>query len=51
MTNLAPDPVYADVLRERAARMRQHIHETDDFNTVNSHYGMFRYAPVGPGAG
>jgi hypothetical protein len=50
MTNLAPDPAYEDVLRKMAARMRQRIHETNDFNLVNSHYGMFRYAPVGPGA-
>jgi arylsulfatase A-like enzyme len=48
LTNLAPDPEYADTLRHMAARMWQRIHETDDFNMYNSHYGMFRYAPVGP---
>ena len=48
MTNLAPDPAYADILKELATRMWQRIHKTDDFNMVNSHYGMFRYAPVGP---
>jgi len=48
MTNLAPDPAYADVLRQMATRMWQRIRETDDFNMVNSHYGMFRYTPVGP---
>lgn len=48
MHNLAPDPAYGDVLREMATRMWQRIHETDDFNMYNSHYGMFRYAPVGP---
>ncbi len=48
LTNLAPDPAYADVLREMATRMWQRIHETGDFNMVHSHYGMFRYAPVGP---
>ena len=31
-----------------AARAWQRIHETDDFDMVNSHYGMFRYAPVRP---
>ena len=51
MRNLAPDPAYADVLREMAARMWQRIHATGDFNMISSHYGMFRYAPVGPDAG
>jgi arylsulfatase A-like enzyme len=50
MTNLAPGPVYAEVLREMATRMWQRTRETDDFDMVNSHYGMFRYAPVGPEA-
>ena len=49
MHNLAPDPAYADLLREMAARMWQRIHETGDFNLIHSHYGMFRYAPIGPG--
>jgi hypothetical protein len=39
----------ADILREMASRMWRRIRETDDFNMVHSHYGMFRYAPVGPG--
>jgi len=51
MTNLAPDPAYADVLREMATRMWRKAHETGDFNLVQSHYGMFRYAPVGPNGG
>jgi arylsulfatase A-like enzyme len=51
MTNLAEDPAYADVLREMATRMWKRIRETGDFNMVNSHYGMFRYGPVGPEAG
>jgi hypothetical protein len=49
MHNLAPDPAYADILREMAARMWRRIRETDDFSMYNSHYGMFRYVPVGPG--
>ena len=48
MHNLAPDPAYADLLREMARRMWQRTRETGDFNVLNSHYGMFRYAPVGP---
>jgi len=28
LTNLVPDPAYADVLREMAARMWQRIHRT-----------------------
>ena len=36
MTNLAPDPAYADVLRQMAGRMWQRIRETDDFNIVHS---------------
>jgi arylsulfatase A-like enzyme len=48
MTNLAPDPAYGDLLRQVAARMWRRIHETDDLNLSTSHYGMFRYAPVGP---
>ena len=48
LTNSAPNPDYADVLRDMASRMWQRIHETDDFNMTNLHYGMFRYAPVGP---
>ena len=51
MRNLAPDPAYEGVLREMAARMWRRIRETDDFNMLNSHYGMFRYAPVGPATG
>jgi choline-sulfatase len=51
MHNLAPDPAYADLAREMASRMWRRIRETDDFNMIHSHYGMFRYAPVGPGAG
>ena len=47
MTNLAPDSAYAKVLRGMAARMWRRIHETGDF-MIHSHYGMFRYAPVGP---
>jgi hypothetical protein len=48
LNNLAPDPAYTEILRQMASRMWQRIRETDDFNMVHSHYGMFRYAPVGP---
>jgi hypothetical protein len=48
LTNLAPDPAYADILREMATRMWRCIHETGDFDMTSSHYWMFRYAPVGP---
>ena len=51
MTNLAPDPAYADILREMAARMWQRVHETDDFGLAQSNYGRFCHAPVGPAAG
>jgi hypothetical protein len=48
MINLATDPAYAGVLREMATRMWRRVHETSDFDLIHSHYGMFRYAPVGP---
>jgi hypothetical protein len=51
LTNLVPDPVYADTFLQMASRMWRRVRETDDFNMVHLHYGMFRYAPVGPGAG
>jgi hypothetical protein len=51
MTNLAPDPAYAEVLSEMAARMWRRVRETNDFDMVNSNYGMFRYAPVRPRTG
>jgi hypothetical protein len=50
MTNLARNPAYAEVLRQTAARMWQRVHETGDSNLASSHYGMLRYAPVGPEA-
>jgi arylsulfatase A-like enzyme len=49
MHNLASDPTHTDLLREMAGRMWQRVRETGDFNMLNSHYGMFRYAPVRPG--
>ena len=49
MTNLTPDPAYADVLREMAARMWRHVHETGDFfwrvRTVGC-FGMRRWGPL-----
>jgi hypothetical protein len=49
ITSLAPDPAYAEILKEMAARMWRRMHETGDFNIASSHYGMFRYAPIEPG--
>jgi arylsulfatase A-like enzyme len=46
--NLARDSVYQRVLEEMAARMWQIAHQTGDYNLVQSQYGMFRFAPVGP---
>jgi hypothetical protein len=48
MNNLASDPAHADLSAQMAARMWRRVHETGDFNMIQSHYGMFRYAPVGP---
>jgi hypothetical protein len=51
MHNLASDPAHGDLLREMAGRMWRRIRETGDHNMLNSPYGMFRYAPVGPETG
>ena len=48
LRNLARDPAHAAVARELAARMWAIIRETDDYNMHQAHYGMFRFAPVGP---
>jgi hypothetical protein len=50
LTNLARDPRYAHVCREMAARMWAWVHAAGDETMRNSHYGMFLFAPVGPGA-
>jgi arylsulfatase A-like enzyme len=49
--NLAPDPAYAALLAEMATRMWRIAHATGDATLVDAHYGMFRFAPVGPDAG
>jgi arylsulfatase A-like enzyme len=49
--NLAGDPAHREVLEEMAARMWHRAHRLGDHNIVDSHYGMFRFAPVGPLAG
>ncbi len=48
LRNLARDPAHAAVARDLAARMWAIIRETDDYNMHQAHYGMFRFAPVGP---
>jgi len=50
LTNLARDPGYADVCREMAIRMWTHVRAAGDDNMLNSHYGMFLFAPIGPEA-
>jgi arylsulfatase A-like enzyme len=47
--NLASDPTRRPVLEMMAARMWEIARQTNDFNLYESQYGMFRFAPVGPG--
>ena len=47
--DLEADPAYAGILRQMATRIWPRIHKTGGFDLIHSHYGMFRYAPVGPG--
>jgi len=49
LTNLARDPRCADVGRDMARRMWVHVKAVGDGNMYDSHYGMFLFAPVGPG--
>ena len=49
--NLAKDNTYANLRDELANRMWQRMHQTDDHNMINSHYGTLRFAPVGPYSG
>ena len=44
--NLAKDPSSGPLAEEMATRMWEIITETGDFNLYQSHYGMYRYAPV-----
>ena len=46
--NLARDPSSGPLAEEMATRMWEIVTETGDFNLYQSHYGMYRYAPVGP---
>ena len=48
LTNLAPDPTYAEILKEMATRMWRRVHETGDFDMIHSHYGMFRQGKKTP---
>jgi arylsulfatase A-like enzyme len=47
--NLAQEAGMRPVLEEMAARMWQVIQTTGDANMIDAEYGMFRFAPVGPG--
>ncbi|CAN5738560.1 choline-sulfatase [soil metagenome] len=49
--NLARDPEHAALLARMAARMWRTAHATNDTTFVDAHYGMFRFAPVGPDVG
>lgn len=50
LRNLAGDSAYRPILESMATRMWEIIRQTDDFNMHQAHYGMFRFAPVGPDA-
>ncbi len=51
LVNLAVSQEYAPILEDMAARMWKKIWQLGDHNMYNSHYPMFRFAPVGPLAG
>lgn len=46
--NLAHDPAHAGDLQEMARRLWRVVRETADDTLLEAHYGMFRFAPVGP---
>ena len=50
LRNLARDPSSGPLAEEMATRMWEIATGTGDFNLYQSHYGMYRYAPVGPQA-
>ena len=50
LVNLARRPETAPVLRELAAEMWRVARDTGDATLYEAEYGMFRFAPVGPGA-
>lgn len=49
LRNLAHDDTRRPLAGEMAARMWEIIRQTGDYNMYQAHYGMFRFAPVGPG--
>ena len=49
LVNLAARPESREVLRELAAAMWRVVKRTGDDTLANAEYGMFRFAPVGPG--
>lgn len=48
LTNLVDDPGHRDVKRRLAERMWEIADDTGDYTFVNTDYGMFRFAPIGP---
>lgn len=48
LRNLAGDPEQRERLEELARRMWGRASETGDTTLLDAHYGMFRFAPVGP---
>ena len=48
--NLAAEPEHAERLVEMARRMWRWVRSTGDETLNDAHYGMFRFAPVGPDA-
>lgn len=51
LRNLAADPEHGPVLEDMARRMWRWVKDTGDETLAEAHYGMFRFLPVGPGAG
>lgn len=48
LRNLAADPNYEDHKKALTERMWEIAHETADYQISELHYGMHRFAPVGP---
>ncbi|MFC7249197.1 sulfatase-like hydrolase/transferase [Halomicroarcula sp. GCM10025324] len=48
LVNVADDPEYEDDKRALAERMWEIARETGDYQISELHYGMHRFAPVGP---
>ena len=48
LLNVAEDPEYEETVKELAGRMWEIARETGDYAISELHYGMHRFAPVGP---